>query len=223
MEPGSIWLTVSALEIILIDLVLSGDNAIIIAMATRNLDRKNRKKAFILGAMGAILLRVFFASIASLSIMKFSLLEFFGGLVLLWIAVRLLTDDGRGPAIKPQQRLVSAVKTIILADLIMSLDNVLAVGGAAHGNLVLLVSGLLFSMTILMLGSQVLASLMSRFEFVTSVGAGVIAWVAGDMICSVENVKNFFSSHASFFIPTISIIFVFFTAELIQSRINRRI
>lgn len=209
---------ISAMEIILIDLVLSGDNAIIIAMATRHLDPQRRKKAFVLGAIGAILLRIFFAGIASVSLMKVPLLKFFGGVVLLWIAVKLLTDDGQGQAIEPQRRLISAIKTIILADLIMSFDNVLAVGAASHGNLILLVAGLMFSMTLLMAGSQVLASLMSRFEFVTNLGAGIIAWVAGDMICSVKSVKLFLTSHVSFFIPAVSILFVFFTAELIQSR-----
>lgn len=215
---GNIWFLVSALEIIFIDLVLSGDNAIIIAMATRNLDQRNRQKAFILGASGAILLRIFFTSIASVILVRVPLLQPIGGVVLLWIAVKLLTENGEGRDIPPQKRLVSAVKTIILADLIMSLDNVLAVGGAAHGSMVLLVAGLLFSMTLLMVGSQVLSVLMSKSPFVTNIGAGIIAWVAGDMIGSEKMLKMFFSSHTSFFIPAFTIMAVFLMAEVIQSR-----
>ncbi len=212
---------ISAVEIILIDLVLSGDNAIVIAMATRHLEPDRRKLAFILGASGAIFLRVLFASIASFSIMKVPMLSFFGGLVLLWIAVKLLTEDGQGQAIEPQKRLRSAIKTIILADVIMSLDNVLAVGAAAHGHIGLLIAGLVLSMTFLMLGSKALASLMARFEFVTSIGAAIIAWVAGDMICSGSRVQDFFSSHANFFIPAMAIILVFFIAERHNSKINK--
>lgn len=212
---------ISAIEIILIDLVLSGDNAIVIAMATRHLEPERRKLAFILGASGAIILRIFFASIASFSIMKVPMLSFFGGLILLWIAVKLLTEGDQDQVIEPQRRLRSAIKTIILADVVMSLDNVLAVGAAAHGHVGLLIAGLILSMTFLMLGSKLLASLMARFEFVTAIGAAIIAWVAGDMICSGSQVENFFSSHTSFVVPAMSIIIVFFIAELHNSRINR--
>lgn len=215
---GSMWFLFSALQIILIDLVLSGDNAVIIAMATRNLDRRSRKKAFLLGALGAILLRIFFTSMAAFTLIKVPLLQLIGGVALLWIAVKLLTENGENRVIEPQKRLISAVKTIILADLIMSLDNVLAVGGASHGSLVLLIAGLLFSMTILMVGSQMLASLMARSEFITSIGAGVIAWVAGDMIGSEKHLKMLLTSHTSFFISAVAILIVFFAAELIQSR-----
>lgn len=215
---GSIWFLFSALQIILIDLVLSGDNAVIIAMAARNLDRRSRKKAFLLGATGAIMLRIFFTSMAAVTLIKVPMLQLFGGVALLWIAVKLLTENGEGRVIEPQKRLISAVKTIILADLIMSLDNVLAVGGASHGSLVLLIAGLLFSMTILMVGSQMLASLMARSEFITSIGAGVIAWVAGDMIGSEKHLKMLLTAHTSFFISAVAILIVFFAAGLIQSR-----
>lgn len=215
---GSSWFLLSALQIILIDLVLSGDNAVIIAMATRNLDRRSRKKAFLMGALGAIVLRVFFTSMAAVTLFKVPLLQVFGGIVLLWIAVKLLTENGEGRVIEPQKRLIGAVRTIILADLVMSLDNVLAVGGASHGSLFLLIAGLLFSMTILMVGSQVLASIMARSEFITSIGAGVIAWVAGDMIGSERHLRLFLSSHASLIISALAILIVFLAAEVIQSR-----
>lgn len=215
---ASLWFLFSALQIIFIDLVLSGDNAIIIAMATRNLDQRNRKKAYVIGAAGAILLRIFFTSVAAVTLIKVPLLQIFGGVALLWIAVKLLIEGSEGRVIEPQRRLLSAIKTIILADLIMSLDNVLAVGGASHGSMALLFTGLIFSMTLLMIGSQMLASLMSRSEYITSVGAGIIAWIAGDMISREKFVKIFFSSHSSFFIPAFAILIVFFMAGIIQSR-----
>ncbi|MFZ5632188.1 MAG: TerC family protein [Bacillota bacterium] len=208
----------SILQIIFIDLVLSGDNAVIIAMATRNLDPRSRKKAFVLGAAGAILLRLFFASLAAVTLIKVPLMQLIGGVILLWIAVKLLTENSEARVIEPQKRLISAVKTIILADLIMSLDNVLAVGGASHGSVVLLVAGLLFSMTLLMVGSQLLASLMSRSKLITDLGAGIIAWVAGDMIGSEKCLKLFLTAHAPLFISAFAIMAVFFAAEMIQSR-----
>ncbi len=212
---------VSAVEIILIDLVLSGDNAIIIAMACRHLEPERRKWAFLLGASGAILLRIFFASIASFSIMKVPILSFVGGLVLLWIAVKLLIEGEQGQIIEPQRRMRSAVKTIILADVVMSLDNVLAVGAAAHGHVGLLVGGLMLSMTLLMVGSSVLAKLMSRYEFLTGVGAAIIAWVAGDMISGGSEVKNFFPQHISFVIPVVAVLIVFMSAKLLNIRAKK--
>ncbi|MCL6479682.1 MAG: TerC family protein [Peptococcaceae bacterium] len=208
----------SVLQIIFIDLVLSGDNAVIIAMATRNLHPRSRKKAFVLGASGAILLRIFFAGVTAITLIKVPLMQLIGGVILLWIAVKLLTENSETRVVEPQKRLISAVKTIILADLIMSLDNVLAVGGASHGSLILLVAGLLFSMTLLMVGSQLLASMMSESKLVTDLGAGIIAWVAGDMIGSEKCLKLFLSAHTSLFISVLAVMTVFFTAEMIQSR-----
>jgi len=211
---------VSLLQIILIDLVLSGDNAVIIGMATRNLDVRNRKRAILLGALAAILLRVFFTCIAAVSLVQVPLLQLFGGLALIWIAVRLLVENDVGcTVVSPQRSLLRAVKTIVLADLIMSLDNILGVAGASHGNLLLLLLGLLFSMPLLMTGSQVLASLMSRFSWITYSGGIVIAWVAGEMIYGEKYLTNFFSpAYFSMFIPAFSVLAVLVMAKAMKSR-----
>ncbi|MFZ5646189.1 MAG: TerC family protein [Bacillota bacterium] len=215
---GNISFWIAALEIILIDLVMSGDNALIIAMATRNLDKQNRKKAFLLGALGAIALRILFTSLIAVTLIRVPFLQFAGGVVLIWIAIKLLTESDEERRIEPQKHLLKAVKTIILADLVMSMDNVLAVGGASHGSLVLLIAGLLFSMTLLMVGSQLLASAMSKFYFVTYVGAGIIAWVAGDMISGEKYLKPLLPAHGSLYIAMFAVMTVFVTAEVIQYR-----
>jgi len=210
----------SLLQIILIDLVLSGDNAVVIGMATRNLDVRNRKRAIALGALAAILMRVFFTCIAAISLAQVPLLQLFGGLALIWIAVRLLVENDVDCAVvSPQRSVIRAVKTIVLADLIMSLDNILGVAGASHGNLLLLLIGLLFSMPLLMTGSQVLASLMSRFSWITYSGGVVIAWVAGEMIYGEKYLINIFSpAYFSMFIPAFSVLFVLIMAKTIKSR-----
>ncbi|MDF9409266.1 YjbE family putative metal transport protein [Pelotomaculum isophthalicicum JI] len=217
---GDLTFIMSLLQIIVIDLVLSGDNAVVIGMATRNLDTRNRKRAVILGALAAILLRVFFTCIAAISLVQVPLLQLFGGLALLWIAVKLLVeDDVECTVVSPQRNLFRAVKTIVLADMIMSLDNILGVAGASHGNLFLLLLGLLFSMPLLMTGSQILAALMSRFSWITYIGGIVIAWVAGEMIYGERLIINLLlPAYFSMFIPAFSVLAVLIMSKAIKSR-----
>ncbi|MCG9967064.1 YjbE family putative metal transport protein [Pelotomaculum terephthalicicum JT] len=217
---GDFTLMISLLQIIVIDLILSGDNAVVIGMATRNLDIRSRKKAVILGAAAAILLRVFFTCIAAVSLVQIPLLQLFGGLMLIWIAVKLLVEkDVDCTVVSPQRNLFRAIKTIVLADMIMSLDNILGVAGASHGNLFLLLLGLLFSMPLLMTGSQVLAGLMSRFSWITYVGGIIIAWVAGEMIYGERLIINLLPpAYFSMFIPAFSVIAVLIMSRAIKSR-----
>lgn len=212
--------TLSVLQIILIDLVLSGDNAVVIGMATRNLDIRNRKRAIFLGALAAIILRIFFTCIAAVSLVQVPMLQLLGGVALIWIAVKLLVENNVDcTIISSQKSLFKAVKTIILADLIMSLDNILAVGGASHGNLGLLLFGLLFSIPLLMIGSQLLASLMFKFNWITCMGGVVIAWVAGEMIYGEKLLKNFhFPAYLSVCIPAFSVLFVLTMAKVMHPR-----
>lgn len=211
---------VSLLQIILIDLVLSGDNALVIGMATRNLDPHNRKKAVFLGALAAIMLRIFFTCIAAIGLAQIPLLQLFGGLVLNWIAVKLLVEhDLECTVVSPQQSLFRAVKTIILADVIMSLDNILGVAGASHGNLTLLLIGLLFSMPLLMIGSQLLAALLSKFSWLPYLGGTIIAWVAGEMIYGEKLLQEIFlSPYYATLIPAFSVALVLILAKTVRSR-----
>lgn len=208
----------AAAQIVLIDLVLSGDNAVVIGMATARLEPANRRKAVILGSLGAILLRVVFTGLAAVSLVKVPLLQLLGGVALIWIAVKLLAENNDQREIEPQKNLYRAIKTIVAADVIMSLDNVLAVGGASHGNVTLLIFGLLFSMPLLMVGSQVVAALIARFQWLSFLGAGVLAWVAGDMIGGEKLIKGLLPAYASPVISISAVIIVLALAKIIHSR-----
>lgn len=168
-------------SIVVIDLVLSGDNAVVIGLAVRRLPPRQRRLAVILGGAGAIALRVFFAAIAAL-LLSVPFLQAAGGLLLLWIAWKLLREDEAGHAVSEGQSLLAALQTILVADVVMSLDNVLAVAGVSHGNVVQLVFGLVLSMPMIMLSSGLIAAIIDRFPWLTVLGAGILAWTAGVMI-----------------------------------------
>ena len=167
--------------IIVIDLVLSGDNAVVIGMAARRLSPQNRRRAIIWGGAGAVGLRIFFTAIAAL-LLDVPYLQAAGGLLLLWIAYRLLKPHDPQAHVSEAGSLGEAIRTIILADVVMSLDNILAVGGAAHGNLWLLLFGLVLSIPILLLGSDLVARLLGRLPILVYLGAIVLVWTAVHMI-----------------------------------------
>jgi YjbE family integral membrane protein len=169
-------------NIIVIDLVLSGDNAVVIALAVKHLPRDIAKQAAIWGALGAVGLRVVFAALAAL-LLNVPLLQALGGLVLFWIAYKLLVEEEEDAlADKEVHGFWSAVKIIVMADLVMSLDNILAVGGASHGNLWLLLFGLAVSIPLVLFGSTLLTELLRRWPVLAYVGSAVLAWTAGRMI-----------------------------------------
>jgi YjbE family integral membrane protein len=175
---------VAVLQIIMIDIVLSGDNAVVIALACRNLPTEQRRKGILWGVAGAVGLRVVLTMLAAM-VMNLPWLKLVGGLLLLWIGVKLLVpEDEGGPDISPSTHLWGAVRTIIVADFVMSLDNVIAVAGASHGNLFLLLFGLLVSIPLIIWSSQIILHLMERWPAVVVVGAGLLGWVAGAMIWS---------------------------------------
>ncbi len=171
----------SLMGIVVIDLVLSGDNALVIGMAARRLPSHRRRLAILLGGAGAIGLRVLFAAVAAL-LLGIPLLQAAGGLLLLWIAWKLLRDHEATHEVAESVSVLGALRTIILADVVMSLDNILAVAGASHGSLELLLFGLMLSMPLILFGSSLVASLMNRMPWLELVGAGVLAWTAGVMI-----------------------------------------
>lgn len=182
MDVGTLSAVVS---IVLIDLVLSGDNALVIGMAARSLPGQQRRWAIIGGTLAAIALRVSFAlALFYLLFGKLSIpgIRLVGGLLLTWIAFRLLTQPASSDEVSPGQGLIEAIRIIVVADVVMSLDNILAVAGASQGHLWALVFGLVLSIPILMAGATVVARLLSRFPWLTWLGGAVIAWVAGQMI-----------------------------------------
>ena len=177
---AAFWLAVG--QIILIDIVLSGDNAVVIALACRNLAVDQRKKGIFWGVAGAVSLRVVLTTCAAL-VMNLPWLKFAGGLLLLWIAVKLmLPEDEEGEDIEASAHLWGAVKTIVVADFVMSLDNVIAVAGAAHGSLVLLLFGLAVSIPLIVWSSQLILRWMERYPVIVLFGAALLGYVSGQMI-----------------------------------------
>ncbi|MBU3581490.1 YjbE family putative metal transport protein [Polynucleobacter sp. AP-Capit-er-40B-B4] len=179
------------LAIVVIDLVLAGDNAIVIAMAARNLPAHLQKKAIVWGAVGAIAVRSAMTLVV-VYLLKIPGLMLIGGLLLVWIAYKLLTpakddDDGHSNA---STSFWGAMKTIVIADAVMGLDNVLAVAGASHGSYVLVVLGLLISIPIVIWGSTQILKLVERYPSITYIGAGVLAWTAAKMMMSEPMVKE---------------------------------
>jgi len=171
----------SLLGIVVIDLVLSGDNALVIGMAARRLPPSRRRLAILLGGAGAITLRVLFAAVATL-LLAIPMLQAAGGVLLLGIAWKLLRGRGSPHQVAESGSVLEALRTIVLADMAMSLDNILGVAGASHGSLGLLIFGLMLSMPLILGGSSLIARLMNRLPWLELVGAGVLAWTAGAMI-----------------------------------------
>ncbi|OPX90042.1 MAG: Integral membrane protein TerC family protein [Pelotomaculum sp. PtaB.Bin104] len=169
------------LTICVVNLVLSGDNAVVIALASRNLPAKQRKLAIFWGSAGAIILRVVL-TIVAVMLLKVPYLQTVGGLLLVWIGIKLLVEEEGEDDMEASSNMMTAIKTIIIADLIMSLDNVLAVAAASKGNYTLLIIGLAISVPIIIVGSQLLVWLMNKFPAFVYIGAGLIAWTAGEMI-----------------------------------------
>jgi YjbE family integral membrane protein len=174
-------LLTKVVSIIIINVVLSGDNALVIGMASRTLAPRQRRMAIILGGAGAIVLRIIFTAVAAY-FLEIPFLEALGGVILIWIAYKLLNDENDAQHIKAGDSLVAAVRTIIVADVVMSLDNMLAIGGAAGGSIELLLFGLGLSMPFILLGSNYLARLLNRFPWLMIGGAGVLAVTAARMI-----------------------------------------
>jgi YjbE family integral membrane protein len=174
-------LLTSVFSIIFINVVLSGDNAVVIAMASRRLPPRERKRAILAGGLGAIGLRIVFTALATI-LLHVPLLQMIGGIVLVWVAYKLLADDEGGHEIQAAGTLWGAIQTIILADFLMSLDNILAVGGASHGSFELLLFGLITSMPLILLGSSLIARLMASRPWLSTVGAVILTITAARMV-----------------------------------------
>jgi YjbE family integral membrane protein len=191
---ASFWIAVG--QIILIDILLGGDNAVVIALACRGLPAQQRKRGIIYGTAGAIVLRVVLIAFA-LALLAIPYLKVIGGVLLVWIGVKLLVpqDEGGHANIDTSDRLWGAVKTVIVADLVMSVDNVLAIAGAAETagkhQLPLVIFGLLVSIPIIVAGSQLVLRLMDRFPVIITLGAMLLGWIAGQMAYTDPAVRAF--------------------------------
>lgn len=191
---AAFWLAV--VQIILIDIVLGGDNAVVIALACRNLPPKQKTQGIIYGTIGAIVLRVILIAFA-LALLAVPYLKIIGAILLLWIGVKLmLPEDDGGHEVNSSEKLWSAVKTVIVADLVMSVDNVIAIAGAAQGagqqhQMPLVIFGLLVSIPIIVWGSQLVLKLMGRFPVIITLGAMLLGWIAGQMVVTDPALKAF--------------------------------
>jgi YjbE family integral membrane protein len=178
LSSPEFWIALS--QIILINIVLSGDNAVVIALACRSLPPQQQKKAIIFGSVGAIVLRVILTFFA-VYLLSLPYLKLVGAALLLWIGVGLLKGEDGEEELEGHSGLAAAIKTIIVADLVMSLDNVIGVAAAAKGNVPLLIIGLVISIPLIIFGSTIILKLMNRFPVIITIGAGLLGWVAGEM------------------------------------------
>jgi len=182
LSSADFW--IGLLKIVWINIILSGDNAVVIALAARSLPPGQQKKAVFFGSGAAVVLRIALTVVAA-KLLELSFLQIVGGLLLLWIGVQLLSEEEEdGPESKGSGGLMAAVRTILIADLVMSLDNVIAVAAAAKGDMVLLILGLAISIPLVISGSTLMIRLMERFPVIILLGAGLIGWVGGETIVS---------------------------------------
>jgi len=181
-----------------VDLILAGDNAVVIALAVRNLQGQNRRRAIILGALGAVVLRLIFAAIVSY-LLLIPFLQVAGGLLLFWIAWKLIKEEpGEEAEVQAGESQWEAIRIIILADVVMSLDNVIALVGVSGGDLLLLGTGIALTIPLVIFGSALLTSLLNRFPILVYAGAGLLVYVAVEMLFADVALHEYLEPYESF-------------------------
>ena len=192
MEFGTSAFWLALLQIIWINILLSGDNAVVIALAARSLPAKQQKQAIMIGSGAAIVMRIGLTIVAA-QLLQLPWLKLIGALLLLYIGITLVLPESEheGDADDRKSGMVTAVRTILIADLVMSLDNVIAVAAAAKGSFVLLILGLAISIPLVIFGSTLMIKLMDRFPIIITLGAALIGWVGGETIASDVALKDF--------------------------------
>ncbi|MEY4074727.1 MAG: hypothetical protein RJA29_2084, partial [Pseudomonadota bacterium] len=188
---------IGLMKIIWINIILSGDNAVVIALAARSLPPHQQKKAILFGSGAAVVLRIVL-TIVAVQLLALSYLQIIGGLLLLWIGVQLLSEnDEEEEGEVKQASLTAAIRTILIADIVMSLDNVIAVAAAAKGSTTLLIIGLAISIPLVIFGSTLMIKLMERFPIIVTLGAALIGWVGGETIISDVALKSALEANPS--------------------------
>jgi YjbE family integral membrane protein len=217
LSTPEFWVALA--QIIMINIVLSGDNAVVIALACRALPPAQQKKAILFGSVGAILLRIVLTFFAVM-LLGLPYLKLIGAGLLLWIGVGLLKgDDGEGE-LEGHSNLAAAIKTIIVADLVMSLDNVIGVAAAAKGSLPLLIIGLVISIPLIIYGSTLILKLMGRFPVIITIGAGLLGWVAGEMAVSDPSISSWAADRHTLHMlaPAVGAVLVVITGKWLMMR-----
>ncbi len=219
LATAEFW--VAAVQIVIVNILLSGDNAVVIALACRNLPPKQRRWGVFWGAFGAIALRIIL-TVFALSLLELPWLKLIGGVLLVWIGVKLIAEEeGSGDEIAASDRLFSAVKTVVIADLVMSLDNVLGVAAAANGSVVLLTFGLIVSIPLVVVGSQLILKLIERFPMLIVAGGALLGYIAGEMFAREAVLTPWIDAHAHWLhwgLPAICAALVVLLAKAVQSR-----
>lgn len=209
------------LKIIGINIVLSGDNAVVIALACRSLPDKQRNMGVLFGSGGAIALRIILTFFA-VYLMNMPYLKIVGALLLLWIGIKLIMpEDGHGDGVAGNDNLMAAIRTIIIADFVMSLDNVIGVAAAANGNVPLIVIGLLISIPIIIFGSTLIMKVMDRFPIIITIGGALLGYVAGEMAVTDTAISGWIEDNAHYlhaWLPLFGAVLVVAVGKWLASR-----
>jgi len=225
MEFGTPAFWIAVMQIIAIDIVLGGDNAVVIALACRRLPPDLRRKGIFWGVFGAIALRVVLIFFA-VSLLKVPYLKIVGALLLVWIGVKMMIpQDDDGHDVDASTHLWGAVKTVIVADAVMSLDNVIAIAAASKDSMVLVVFGLVISVPIIVWGSKLVLMLMDRFPMVITLGAALLGWIAGDMAIRDVVLKDWVAAQALpllWIAPVAGALLIVALGKVIAARTPRR-
>jgi YjbE family integral membrane protein len=189
LQNADFW--IGLMKIIWINIILSGDNAVVIALAARSLPEHQQRQAILFGSGAAVVLRIALTVVAA-TLLELSFLQIIGGILLLYIGAQLLSDDGdEGEGEVEKASMFAAIRTILVADIVMSLDNVIAVAAAAKGNMTLLILGLAISIPMVVFGSALMIKLMARSPIIVTFGACLIGWVGGETIASDVALREF--------------------------------
>ena len=184
-------------QILLVNIVLSGDNAVVIALAARSLPPQQQKLAIMWGSGAAIAMRIVL-TIFAVQLLTLPYLKLIGAVLLVWIGIQLLSEDEGEENVAASSTLGAAIKTILLADLVMSLDNVLGVAAAAKGSMLLLIIGLAVSIPLVIFGASLLLKVMERFPIIITIGGGLLGWVAGEMAVTDPAISGWIEANAPY-------------------------
>ena len=224
MTPFDPLFWTALLKIIGINIILSGDNAIVIALAARSLPQHQQKKAIFWGSGAAIIMRIVL-TVFAVALLQLPWLKIVGAGLLLWIGVKLLLPEGGGGNVASHDNLGSAIKTILIADLVMSVDNVIAVAAAAKDNISLLIIGLAISIPLIIFASTLLLKLMERYPVIITIGAGLLGFVAGEMAITDPVNKHWIEQNAAwmeYVVPAFCALMVVVVGKLLAKRHEER-
>lgn len=220
METISMEFYTALMSIIFIDLVLAGDNALLIGMVAKNLPSKQQKKVIIIGTLAAIFMRIIFTLLA-VKLLEIDGLLFIGGVLLIYIAIKLLVTEENTDIRVSKKSFWGAAWTIMLADFLMGIDNIIAVAGAAYGNMLLVIFGLLISIPIIVWGSTIVIRIIEKFPIFIYLGAGVLAWTASKMIIQDAYVQPYLTNPLPIILFQLLLIFIVIAIGFILRNRNK--